>query len=342
MSNKPSISSLIVPEAVFLDVPYLDDFFLEWTIDQIRRILQPLASDIPSSIGVSRIILKYLRPITQCVVLLTTHAQTPATRLLGLQRTTTLRNDSQNMSGTLALRRDHVFRLVCYTIFSTIIPTIYAELKEWYRQRLRERIVTGGSTPAVDETNIEQVSAERKFKSVDTFIRTVNRVWPVLRLMALLGVWSGRVGTSEITMILSGWTYRKQPGRLQDQEQRLHVDYAQRRWVWEEAMRSLRLWGQGLSLIAVWNRDLKMWNEYLLGLARLRPSVTAGGEEQSLQEEPVSCCFCETKPIVIPLRLHPCGHCACYACLHKRRKSSVRCGLCRLRVVDATRLPVSS
>eukprot|EP00977_Amphora_coffeiformis_P011498 scaffold2767_cov177-Amphora_coffeaeformis.AAC.72 len=343
MSEKHVSSSLVAPEAVILDVPFLDEFFLEWVIDQSRRILHRLGSDIPSFVW-SRILLKYLRPITHCMVLLTTHGQTPATRLLGLQRTPAASNNSQtsnkNHLRASVLQRDHMFRLACYTIFSTIIPTVYAELKEWHRQRLRERHARESTRP-IDETNIEQVSAERKFNSLDKLIRTVSRVWPMLRLTALLGVWSGRLGTSEIAMIMTGWTYQKQPARLQQHEQRLHVDYAQRRWIWEEAVRSLRVWGQGLSLIAIWKQDLQIWMEYFYGLTRLRTSINTGGEHHNLQKEPASCCFCEAKPIVVPLKLHPCGHCACYACLHKHRKSSVRCRLCRLRVVDATRLPVS-
>lgn len=344
MSNKAGTPSSAPSEAVVLDVPFLDEYFLDWVVNRIRRIIQRLQHD--GAVSSTDVLFKFLRPLAQCAVLLTTRAQTPATRLLGLQRVPTQKNLSTAASASTTTRRDYYFRLVAYTLFSTILPVLYTELKEWHNQRLRQRLATvqhetpqsvGGPGENQDHCftdTIEQVASERQFQCADTLIQVVRRIWPLLRLTALLGVWTGVSRTSEIAMILTGWTYQKQ--QWQQQEPRLHVDYAQRRWIWEELLRSLRVWGQGLAIMSVWQNDVQRWKEYLLGLLARNWALGNRRVDPLSPSSLSSCCFCEVKPIIIPLKLHPCGHMACYACLHRRSKGNVQCRSCKLRVVNAT------
>lgn len=363
MSNKAERRSPSLPsEAVILDLPLLDEYFLDWVVDRIRRILQRFGS---SSDIITNVLLKFLRPIAHCVILMTTRGQTPATRLLGLQRvpvamTTTNNNmqpkskSSSSSSSSSFTRRDYYFRLVAYTLFSTLVPVLYAELKEWYRQRLRERLAAADATRFENGTShnhndtttrqdgVTQVAAERKFQSAQTLIQVVSQIWPALRLVALLGVWSGVSQTSEVAMLLTGWTCQKQQ-QQNEEEPRLHVDYAQRRWLWEELIRTMRVWGQGLTLLSVWRNDVQQWKDNLLALIMARKNRLLMENAQGRQGNNSSsttrlsmCCFCQAKPIIIPVNLHPCGHAACYACLHERSKGAVRCRLCKLRVINAT------
>ena len=335
-------STASVPsEAVILDVPFLDEFFLDWVFDRIRRILQRLQYDgaINSDI-VTNYLLKFLRPVAHCAILLTTHAQTPATRLLGLHRVPNRSASAPSASPILLTRRDYYFRLITYALFSTIIPVLLAELKEWHRQRQRERLAAANrhdnerNSPLSEHESLEQLAAERKFQCAQIFLQVVSRIWPVMRLVALLGVWTGVTRTSEIAMILTGWTYQRQKNR--EEEPRLHVDYAQRRWVWEELLRSLRVWGQGLTLMSVWHDDWQRWKDNLFGILLRARFIGSRQQDNSQTDTLSSCCFCHSKPIVIPLKLQPCGHMACYACLHRRSKERVRCRLCKRRVVDAS------
>ena len=328
---KGEVASL--SRAVILDVPILDEFFFDWVITQLRRILRQLQSDGPL-VSVSEVILRYLRPLARFTILLTTHAQTPASRLLGLHRVPKMSGGNSKRQPTHLSQQDYYFRLVAYSILSSIIPLIYEELKEWHRRRLRERMVDESMRSRANETNhIEQISAERKFKSADILIKWVSRIWPVLRLTAIVGVWTGVLKTSEVAMILAGWTYQKQPQH--EQPPRLHVDYAQRRWMWEELLRTLRVWGQGLALTAVWRQDFQRCKDYLNSmLVRQRTRTSLEESREELQNG--SCCFCGKREMVIPLKLHPCSHVACYACLVQRREPSVRCRSCGLRVVDSS------
>ena len=354
MSNKAETRSPSLPsEAVILDLPLLDEYFLDWVVDRIRRILQRFGS---SSDIITNVLLKFLRPIAHCVIILTTRGQTPATRLLGLQRvpvaiTTTNKKQQQQLQSTSSsssfTRRDYYFRLVAYTLFSTLVPVLYAELKEWYRQRLRERLAdatrfeNGHNETTSRHDGVAEVAAERKFQSAQTLIQVVSQLWPALRFVALLGVWAGVSQTSEVAMLLTGWTYQKH--QQQQEEPRLHVDYAQRRWLWEELLRTMRVWGQGLTLLSVWRNDVQQWKDNLLALImarknRLRMESAQGRQESNSSSTTMlsMCCFCQAKPIIIPVKLHPCGHAACYACLHERSKGAVRCRLCKLRVINAT------
>jgi hypothetical protein len=320
-------------EAVVLDIPLLDQFFLDWGIRSLRRILRQLGDSQRPCNDVTDILLKYLRPLAHFAAVLATNGQTPSVRLLGLERIP--RPPLRERPFAAPRKKESRAPLFVYAILSALLPTAYAEVKDWHRQKIRERLAGNNESAMPTPTgqiNVEQLAAERKFQAVHLSIKTIEKILPMVRLLALVGVWAGRLGTSEVAMLLTGWTYRK----LRE-EPRLQVDYAHRRWLWEEVSRSVRVWGQGMMLMAVWQQDWEAWKDYMRTFLRKRPPIA-----QETDGSCPSCCFCESRPMVMPHRLRPCGHTACYACFYERQasagSSSVRCRLCGSRLVSASRL----
>jgi hypothetical protein len=335
MSAKGTMSAVGSPlEAVVLDIPALDQFFLDWGVRSLRRILLGQLEDSHqrSCAKLTDIIFKYLRPLAHFAAVLATNGQTPSVRLLGVKRIPRPLTPLQERAAPKKSR----LSLFVYAMLSALLPTAYAEVKDWHRQRIRQRLAAGSreSTLPSGSRSMARVAAERQFQAVDIFFQTMEKILPMVRLLALLGVWSGRLGTSEVAMLLTGWTYRKV-----QKEPRLQVDYAHRRWLWEELSRSVRVWGQGMLLMAVWEQDWESWKDYMLTFLRKQPPPIA--QETTEGSCPPSCCFCESRPMVMPLRLRPCGHTACYACFYERQStgsSSVRCRLCKSRLVSASHL----
>ena len=317
------------PEAVLLDVPLLEQYFLEWVLRHWRRILRP---HLDNDNTLWDVLFRYLRPLTQCVIILVTHGQTPGTRLLGLERVPRRR------------QRNVRFGLWAYALVSTLLPVLHEAVKDWYRQRLRQRLASTNEPTGcqVDANDVSAVARERQFQTVHVLLQAIDRLWPLIKLTALVGTWAGVLGTSEVAMLLTGWTYREK----QSTSRQLHVDYAHRRWLWEEMIRSVRVWGEGLTLLGIWQEDFRrFWKDYGMLLPCFSSSTSS--PKQSTHTE-TACCFCQAKPVIIAVLLEPCGHTACYTCLYSRHHhqqqqqqqqaaSRVRCGICKTGVDRAKR-----
>lgn len=350
-------------------------------MDRLREVvLRPLLVALGNSSGASatlrpvlEVIVKYLKPLTQCVVLWTTRGQSPATRVLGLSRQPTAARRSN---------RRMYFRLILYTVVSILLPTLYEELKAWYYQqrliRQQQRRQQQHQQPEEianepyshnnynnSDSVLQQVAAARQYHTAHWLVETVLRSTPVLQLLVLWSAWTGITQTAEIAMLWTGWTYHRpttQKSTLTSSPTTtghplLHVDYAQRRWTWQEMMRCVQVWGQGWTLLGIWQQDVQRWwcpRQATVGRTVDRHNTK--DKAAAVPSSSVPCVYCHTQPMIVPMELQPCGHLACYTCwwYHHRqtpqnnhgatptvssRNNNIRCAHCHARV-HSVRRPV--
>ena len=183
----------------------------------------------PNRISPHRLI--WIQALLQASTLWVTSGQTPATTALGLKTIDTSSPDSSSSPPGRA-------KTVKWIVLSVLLPTVYRQLRLWYEN----------SPTNADDNNddsVIQLARERQRMVVRKILETIDRTVPALRLYALLAWWMGKRGAAPtLAMTLAGlsFTSTRPP-------QRLHVNFAHRRWLYQELMTTLRL----LAPYSSWN-----------------------------------------------------------------------------------------
>lgn len=394
-------SSLSPMTATILDAPILDDYLLgHILLSKLRRIVMELfdnnnSNDDHHNHTISAAVVKrygtllvsiLLYPAIHLATTLATHGQTPAVRILGLERklvsTRSLNMSNDKMSTTRQQRRQEQQRLILFSLCTTLGPVLLHALKDrlirlqqQYQQRQHQRqlqlLVAASTThdhhPQQQQTLLsvqqEQLAAYRQFQMATLVLQILNRIIPLVQLALVLNCWksSNRAtttsqhfyNTSELAMMLTGFTYQKQQQQQQQESQvqttltvaavaptLLHVTYAHRRWLWDEMARTAQLWTRGLTiLIPIWKPLLKRyfqyWRQccwmiilYSTSMWKTRTMLSTGKKEASssvddnhdvrnLQQQQQPCPICHVQPITVPVTTDCCGHAYCYVCLYQ-------------------------
>jgi len=184
----------------------------------------------------------------------------------------------------------------------------------------------------------------------------MDRAHPLLKLGLLLKCWTtargGNSRSSNHTMIatdpamwLAGLTYAvaqlptsavatttSQQQQQQQQGPLLQVDFAHRRFLWDEGLRTSKLWLlDGLSMMHIWKtkdllpRWLWNWLRQRQRLAGTTNAVDQEGQQQQPQKNK-QCLLCHDKQeagldqssvavMVLPMQVPCCHQHYCYACL---------------------------
>jgi hypothetical protein len=339
-SNASSSSSLTATTtttatATILDAPILDDYLLghvllsklKWIAMELFHSIENNGNDDALGVAAGRyaifLVSLLLYPAIHLATTLATHGQTPAVRILGLERKIVSnhnkrKNNGNNSNFTLRQRQQQQRRLVFFSLLTTLGPIILHAVKDalirrqqQYQQRQRQRqlqlLVMASS---LDVNNQEQLleqehrAARRQFQMASHVLQMLNRIVPLVQLAVVLQCWNNSSNTSELAMMLTGFTYQKPHHQHQQQQYKsssqitppsfsstssssgppplpltaaeaavgplLHVTYAHRRWLWDEIARTAQLWTRGLILfIPVWkpllDGYLREWrHRYLL------------------------------------------------------------------------------
>jgi len=260
----------------------------------LSLLLPPIESEAPLGIR------QWLGPALQFWTLFKTDGQTPATRLLGLKLTSS------------------THRLWGYAALSILLPCFYRFIKEWLQSRTTQSEIL---------TEIQRKALERKQYIAQKMVDVVERVWPILRLASVLACWSKLTYTPDPAMIAMGYTYQR---NREKPTPRLHVDYAHRRWLYEELSRTARVLLAGWTLMAVWKPLL---------YDSFQPLVRLWTRRCRSKSQNAQCLLCRTEPMAIPVVTN-CGHVYCYACLYKQssRKPRMNCLLCGHVIQSSERL----
>jgi hypothetical protein len=237
----------------------------------------------------------------------------------------------------------------------------------------------------------QHLAIQRRLQVARLLIRAVDTMLPGVKLVLLLTCWTGNgTGTdgfclpwqqhqqqqqqhqqqhvlpNNIAARLCQWKYhtapsqsqpegpQQQPGQ-QQQQNRLHVDFAHRRWLYESLLQTSRIWWAGLFLLApVWGQDVQDYMvspvtrcvqdlssrvataaQTVTALVFWRKTNTMSDGQQQRRPQYRSCPICRrTDPPTVPVQ----GNCAsgcrqiyCYACLYTAavRARRVYCRTCR-------------
>jgi hypothetical protein len=277
--------------------------------------------------------------------------------------------------------------LLRYSILGILVPFLYQKLKEW-KATVELQLQTQESL--LEEHEQQQLARQRRLQVARLLIRTVDTMLPGVKLVLLLTCWSSGFGFGlpqhhkqqqqqqkqqqhvpphNVAARLCQWKYHAAAANnnnnnnnnvKQQQHQRLHVDFAHRRWLYECLFATSRIWLTGLLLVApAWQSDVQ---DYLVSpLARLvrrsrnqlaataaaatavvfsnnNKTKTARRDTTTQIPQSQSCPICRrTDPITVPVQ----GNCAsdsdqcrqqtyCYACLYRAavRSRKVYCPTC--------------
>jgi hypothetical protein len=326
--------------------------------------------------------------------LLATRGKTPALQCLGLE----LRDRSAPQPPTVFAaaasqrrRRPSWSRLILYSVLQFVLPVVHGMMKNLRdtkrellrntasRQRRRRRTGeqdldnkhTGGDSD--DDAAYQRrsiLALGRQCMVLDALIVSVGRVAPVLNLATLLLCWSGLQRTPSLAMLCSGLEYSStspspsattsssSSSSVRDHRTLLHVNYAHRRWLFEEGLQLVQLYTTGLSLAgSVWGPSIHdLWNRIgaaaaawrcnrrgsapLLLLHRLLRLRRGGATASSSADSGARRCpLCQNVPAAITVQAHPCHHVYCYTCLYSaahRHARQFRCRTCGIPIARAT------
>jgi hypothetical protein len=220
-----------------------------------------------------------------------------------------------------------------------------------YQVHVKRMLASHQTRPEQDrgDAQLQQQQQLRALRLQEGLLRIVHKMLAAARLAVLFGatLWDEPDGASShipslspnrygLAMLLSGNAYRDASG---DAEQRLHVDYAHRRWLWREGSAAVQLLFAGIIsstvLIEAWQPLLRRMYEQCRDafegsisalLAKWSHqnrtdskhgsrSLVASSKDE--KHAPRSCPLCGTSPVRIPVRAD-CGHVYCYVCLYRR------------------------
>lgn len=384
-SSNSNTEKMSTPTAVLLDIAPLDHFLLSLllpsimdlvphmtgAIEDLVRLLggrmPELAVEIQRS-SVSVPSSAWLMAILQCVTILATQGQTPAVQLLGMKWEPIPSKISNGNLEPHYANSSWRWRLGCYAILSSIVPVAYEQLDTWWKQRQEQRRLQSARTslshPTMPFNHAHgssefawDLAAERQERVLRLLFQTVNSILPMVRLAILLQCWSGKSSSPSLAMLVTQTRYTPvRSNRITTSSEPsssmkpplLHVDYAHRRWLYEELVQTLRI------LLAGWAVAPQVWwplvQEYVLSpLHSLQRRVVqrvmhpASGRTASTSDSAMMCPICRTKDMAIPMETN-CGHIYCYVCLYKAssrggssNSSPFYCRECRQPVTSAQR-----
>lgn len=213
--------------AAGLDVAETDDFLYSLLLPRFVSMWKYLDGE-----PISPHRLLWIQALLQGATLWVTRGQTPATTALGLKPVETSGGTRRNSSSP-----PERASIAKWIVLSVLFPTLYRQLRLWYE--------SSTSIATIEDDPVAQVARERQQSLVRCILDTVDRTVPALRLYALLAWWMGkRQAAPGLSMTLAGISLlsTRPP-------QRLYVNFAHRRWLYEELVRTL----QQLAPFSSWN-----------------------------------------------------------------------------------------
>ena len=287
-----------------------------------------------------------LYPVLFVFYLRNSQAQTPAVRALGLQVVPKGQNKSSTKNYHHVSSESFLTRILCWAVMSGATPFLLESLRSWVkiRERRQQRLVSDTSSTAIisntgtspnSSTSLSRLGAERQLEFAKTILKTLDRLLPVAKLALLLRCWSAGSSsaaylTTDPIMWACGLAYtdRQEESRSTSAIPKLQVGFAHRRFVWEEIIRTMRLWlMDGFSNWQVWK-------------SHLRRACPKGAPASTNYDQ---CGLCKSEIVVIPMNVACCGQTYCYTCLDKlssgrRGRFCLQCGYEPLSSRDAKRL----
>lgn len=283
--------------ATLMDVECLDQTLFRL----MENALLSLFRDAPlSANGYAKLL---ALPLIRFVTILATNGQTPATQILKLNLSSGTNDVSSNST-----------RVALFALLSSFLPTISDPLVEWMKTKMQSRF----EEQQIEHSALSRIAQERQ-RIVLTLIRkTAARLFPVARLCCLLACWAGITRTPSLTMLVSGLSFRPKG----QEKPRLHVDYAHRRWIQQEATSTAKVFLAGLWMISSWKPVMDTF--LLKPLARLAPRISGPRPTAS-----TTCPICKSD-INVPVLLS-CRHRTCYTCFYADldHENRVTCRICR-------------
>jgi hypothetical protein len=191
-----------------------------------------------------------------------------------------------------------------------------------------------------EQSELERRARQRKRVLTQKWIEFVDRRWiPLWNLLGWMHGLSGRMGSkknhpasADLAMVLLGWTYTDQRRRhthaatipsSSSPKSPLFVDYAHRRWLWEEAWQTWQLYFSGLTWIhKIWGPVL--YDRVFIPLYnRYRWWIISQHKQQKHKQnaKKLSCPVCGESPTNATF-VQPCKHVYCYACFYKHHPST--------------------
>lgn len=289
--------------ATLLDVESLDQTLFRL----LESFLLSLFRDAPSS--ANRYAKLLALPFIRLISIVATNGQTPATKILKLEL----------ISGTKDIS-SYSTRVILFGLLSAFLPSIRDPCFEWIKTQIQSRI-EDHQQEVSDLTRI----AQRRQRIVFSFIQKfVTRMFPVARLCCLLACWAGITKTASLSMLALGLGF--QP--IDQQKPRLHVNYAHRRWLQQEATSTAKVFLGGLWMISSWKPIMDAFLSKPLArfAARISPPQAV---------DPTTCPICQND-IKVPLLLS-CGHTACYTCFYADldHVNKASCRICSKRTHES-------
>lgn len=203
--------------AAGLDVAETDDFLYSLFLPRFAAMYKHFDGEIPHF---------WIQALIQGATIWLSCGQTPATRALGLK---TVEVESTTSSQrTTTPQRSSIFKWI---VLSVALPTLYKQLRLWYESS----ISLATDEDESDYDPVVRAAKARRQQLARYVLDTVDRILPVLRLYTLLTWWMGKRAPT-LAMALAGMSLvsARPP-------QRLHVSYAHRRWLYQEAVQTLSI-----------------------------------------------------------------------------------------------------
>lgn len=294
------------PSASLLDLNNLDLYCIS--------LLSPKLVD-----GINSSPLKvWIVPLLRLAMLLQCRGQTPSTKMLGLK-----------LKGS-------GYRLVLYVLLSCLLPPLSKSMKTWHDavylpvDDLQE---AAGDFRQDSLRSLQELASMRRRWLLTKTVQMIYKIGPMIRLGLGMAFWMRFVPTADPFLWLTGC-------RLENDAEckvppKLHVNYAQRRWLYEQGVQTLRiLFGGLMSTAAVWKPVL---DKSLSKMYRIfRCLLTSRSHE--ISQRNMHCPICQQNDLAIPV-VTGCGHVYCYTCLFQRSSVGTRqfdCILCKTRISIAT------
>jgi hypothetical protein len=370
--------------ATLLDVQQLDDYLLRLVLAKLQQLVHTYygssegANSATDTDTIASSTSSWLWPALQLVTLWVTQGQTPAVRLLGLRVDVDACGSGESSS---AKRSNIRIGLLRYSVLGIIVPYLYQKLKDWktsvemeVQSQPQEESPDGSHPTHNQQVERQHVARQRRLLVARLLIRAVDTMLPGVKLFLLLTTWSStgqQHVPNNIAARLCRWKYHSavaqsrsmsQQQQPQNQQNRLHVDFAHRRWLYDCLMQTSRIWWAGLFLLPpVWGPGVQ---DYMVSpvtrlvrdisdrVAATAASATAlvfspktvntiGGARQQRQKCLLSCPICrrtDTDPVTVPVQgncTDTCRQIYCYACLYaaavrsRSSSSKVYCRTCR-------------
>jgi zinc-RING finger domain len=250
-------------------------------------------------------------PLLQMITLICTQGQTPATRIMGLRLVSATR-----------------VRLILYASVACLVPPLYQVLKDWYHNKL---LLLREEAEPTRIKEIRQFARERQGNLCRMIINTFDRVSPILGVGLLLGCWTRLLDTSYPALWIS--ECRLECYNRTGATPPFYVDYAHRRWLYEQGAQTTRAMLEGLAwLTTVWKSPVQ---DLIKHAVTLRQQLFESKLPRKTERN-TSCPSCRQETPTIPFVTN-CGHIYCYACLYQASQlhSSFQCAICRVSVYRA-------